>query len=263
MNKQLLSGSVIVGLFALLPLVVSANDSIVFSPDGNWFAIGKQNGAIELRKLKTGDLLAAFTQLKKPPDPASAINWRPNLAISPDGSILASASGSSPVTLWDVKSRETIKILPKASVGYQLTFSNDGSLLAGIGRDTKVGPHRLTLWDTMSGKIVKTLTLELRLGREYSRNRILRAHFPESGGVLAVETVDDGIPFIRIWDTNNGRETVKAQAEAWALSPDGKYVVTRTPVDKTGLNNRHTVWSAPSGKIVNELPARTKDQEAE
>jgi len=263
MKRLIWSSVVIVVLIGLLPLSVSASDSIVFSPDGKLVAIGQRNGSIELRETETGNLLTTVTQLEEPPLPESAVRWRPELVFSPDGSILASASGYSPVTLWDVKRREKIKTLPIESVGYSLTFSSDGSLLAGIGVDGKAGPHRVTLWNTKSGKAIKSLTVELRWGSEYAQNRIRRAHFPESGGVLAIETIEDGILFVRLWDTKTGKETVKIQAEAWSLSPDGKYVVTRTSVDKTGLNYRHTMWGATSGKIIKELSAEAEDQKAE
>lgn len=263
MEKRIGHSVAIFLLIALLAVDVSASGSIVFSPDGKLVAVGKRSGAIELRASETGNLLTTFNQLETPPDPLSAVNWRPKIAFSPDGDTLASASGYSPVVLWDVKRREKIKSLPVISVGYDLSFSSDGSLLVGIGVDSKAGPHRLTLWSIQSGKPIRSLAVEMRLESEHASNRIRRAHFPASGGVLAIETLEDGIPLVRLWDTKTGEETVKIHAEAWDLSPDGKYVLARTAVDKTGRTDQHTLWDVNSGKVVKTIPAKADDQRAE
>ena len=179
----------------LMAFNVSVGGSSVFSPDGKLYATGKQNGSIELRDTQTANLLATMSQLKKPPKPRSAVNWRPFLAFSPDGKVLASASGNSPVTLWDVQQRKKIKTLPVTSEGHYLTFPADGM----------------------------------------------------------VETVEDDTPFVRILDVKTGGETVKIQAQDWALSLDGKFVVTRANVDTSGRRHRHRIWNTATGKMIKEI----------
>ncbi|HCC21367.1 MAG TPA: hypothetical protein DEP88_08995 [Verrucomicrobiales bacterium] len=237
----------------LMAFNVSVGGSSVFSPDGKLYAIGKQNGSIKLRETQTANLLATMSQLEKPPEPMSAVDWRPFLAFSPDGKVLASASGYSPVTLWDVQQRKKIKTLAEPSVGYKLTFSADGTILAGMGMVGKDGSQRVTLWDARSGNVIKSLTLEFKLrGTDVKQNKFLGVYFPQSGSCVAIATVENDTSFVRILDVKTGGETVKIRAQDWALSLDGKFVVTRANVDTSGQRHRHRIWNTATGKMIKE-----------
>ena len=237
-------------LTATLVIPAAASERIAFSPDGKRMAVGWDDGRIEIRDGATGDLRASFLHEGVPNfDPASsAVNWTPTFAFSPDGKTLASACGYAPVMLWDAEDGGKIRALPGRSVGYDLTFSSDGSRIIGIGVDSKVGPHRLTLWDVQAGRRLRDLTIEMKLGKEWNRYCFKTVRFAQSGPMLVIETYEGQRHFIRVWNAQTGEETMKIASDAgyppsWVLSPDGNTLVTRSY-----SSGKHTMWETDTGK---------------
>lgn len=145
-------------LTTCLVIPAAASEQIAFSLDGKQMAVGWGDGRIELRDGASGEVQSSFLHEGVPDfgGAMSAVRWTPQFVFSPDGKILASACGYAPVILWDAERGQKIRALPGRSVGYDLTFSSDGSRIIGIGIDSKIGPLRLTLWDTVTGKAKKT-----------------------------------------------------------------------------------------------------------
>ena len=242
-------------LTARLALPAAASDQIAFSPDGKRMAVGWGDGRIELREGATAEVRASFRHEGVPDTGGvkSAVRWTPRFAFSPDGKILASACGYAPVILWDAERGEKIRALPRRSVGYDLTFSSDGARLIGIGIDSKIGPLRLTLWDTKAGRKLRELTVKKNLGKEWNSHRIESARFAQTGPMLLIDTYEGERHFIRIWNAQTGEETMKIESDAGyppfrVLSPDGKILVTRSYSRTSGLPEKHTVWDTVTGK---------------
>lgn len=131
------------------------HSAMALSPDGSLLAIGTRLGFIALCDATTGE--AFVTPL------AHGEGWIWELAFSPDGNTLVSASDESTVKLWDVrdpsapKGLRTIDAHSKAVCA--VAFSPDGRTLATAGGDCSwFDPRKLhhlaeiRLWDVATGE---------------------------------------------------------------------------------------------------------------
>ncbi len=76
-----------------------------------------------------------------------------DLAFSPDGTQLATASADATISLWNPTTGQELQVLSghRAAVE-RIVFSPDGSLLISVGAD-----HTLRLWDAMNGEELAVL----------------------------------------------------------------------------------------------------------
>ena len=95
-------------------------DAVAFLPDDTILAYMSRSG-IKLLDVTTGANLATFTH-----------RYIGSMAISPDGTILASVGydGKLTIKLWDVTTGENIATLEHTHGIYKLSFSSDGRVLA-------------------------------------------------------------------------------------------------------------------------------------
>ncbi len=170
-----------------------------------------------------------------------------DVAISPDGEILAAAGGNNhSVVLWSASSGERLRVLTGDSVVNAVAFSPDGALLAtgsdiwnphtgerlsnfaGGAYDVAFSPNGKTIatangylpngvrfFDASSGTLTRTVT------PEYAR----RLAFSPDGTLLATVGLQDRAA---LWRVDTG-EKVGTRAGAWAraeFSPDGHVVAT-------------------------------------
>jgi serine/threonine protein kinase/WD40 repeat protein/tetratricopeptide (TPR) repeat protein len=120
-----------------------AGKSATFSADGNTFATASRTArSIRIWKLAgTGEKLVL----------AGHESMVPDVAFSPDGKLLASASKDRKVKLWDVATGRLRRTLPSFESSIQsVDFSPDGSLLA----TGQFGPaaQPVQVWDVTTGK---------------------------------------------------------------------------------------------------------------
>jgi WD40 repeat protein len=99
-----------------------AVSSVAFSPDGHRLASGSQDRTLRLWDIRSGSMSG--------PPLGGHTEGLVSAVFSPDGRTLASSSNDGTVRLWDVERRRLLGApLPAAVVG-NVTFSQDGRMLA-------------------------------------------------------------------------------------------------------------------------------------
>jgi WD40 repeat protein len=199
--------------------------AVAFSPDGQWFASGSEDGHARL-----WPALPAAARPTLLPQAAGGTLPR----FSPDGKLLA-VVGDRHVHCWDVATRRLAFALPYQKFKEHepaVAFSPDGQTLVAAGMDGKA--H---LWDAATG----------RPRREPLDHQgpILAVAFSPDGRTLATA---GGASTTRRWDVASGREVGPALTFSEgahnhvAFSPDGRLLVIGAEVGEV------RVWDAATGQ---------------
>jgi WD40 repeat protein/basic membrane lipoprotein Med (substrate-binding protein (PBP1-ABC) superfamily) len=158
------------------------------------------------------------------------------VAFRPDGKQLATVLPDQTVRLWDAETGAEIPLAGPIDAGDGLMFSPDGSRLVTV---TPVNLPRI--WDLRTAQEVVSFP-----GHS---DYVSFAIFDPDGARL-LSTSDDGTA--RVWDTSSGQELLKLEHPGWvwtaAFSPDGKRIATLS-------GNQAIVWDAASGARLLTLNA--------
>ena len=161
------------------------------------------------------------------------------IAVSPDGTTLASGDVDGNLDIWKLTSGAKTRSDKLAHAIEALTFSSDGKTLAIGDADRTV-----RLSDASSGKVTRTL---------HTRSHVEMLDLSPDGNVLAVGTRDPGL---ELWDlrTDAAGRTLVAPGDHFdampgfvAFSPDGRFVTCG------GHGKDIAIFDVASGTLLKEL----------
>ncbi len=151
-------------------------------------------------------------------------------ALSPDGSVLATASDDGTVQIRDLAAMTVRAVLAGHTAAiWRCTFSPDGTSLATAGNDGVV-----RLWDVESGATRSVLS---------HRAAVTCCAFSPDGAVLAT-TAQNGI--VRLWGVADAQARWSVEGHsggAWscAFAPDGRWLAT------AGSDGLVRIWDSADG----------------
>jgi WD40 repeat protein len=239
---------------------VPANISrVAFTPDGTRIAASGENGA-EIKFYET----ATGREVQTLPLGANA------LAFSGDGKWLGASSGSS-VKILDLSAGREIETLAGQLAAQDLIFSADGKFLI-------TGDASLGLWDTSSGKLMRTIeggtqsfayspdgrwlatnpkgNLQIWDTRTWTAAKVSPpgAEHVWWMGFSAAQSVSANLAAsgVKWWQVGSGAEALSVWGATYAaaLSSNGKILVT---AEQRGGNV--SLWDVSSGKLLRTFSA--------
>jgi WD40 repeat protein len=206
------------------------------------------------------------------------------VAFSPDGNIIASASGDKTVKIWDAKTGKNIQTLQGHQHDvYSVAFSPDGNTIASASGDSTV-----IIWDAKTGKNIRTLqghqksvysvafsqygniiasasrdkTVKIWDAKTGKNIRTLQGHqnsvinvtFSPDGNTIASASRDKKVI---IWDVKTGEDILtfqghQSEVTSVVFSPDGKTIAS-TSTDNVLGDNTVIIWDAKTGKEIQTL----------
>ncbi|KAG9397021.1 Protein kinase domain [Carpediemonas membranifera] len=160
------------------------------------------------------------------------------IAVSPDGSTIASSGDNRKIKLWSKRGRLVKTLEGHTNNVNSLAFSRDGKTLVSGSFDKTVRS-----WDVATG--------EYRTMKGHS-NWVLSVAISPDRKTIVSESLGDTI---RVWDAESGRleQTLEGHKNCVitvAISPDGKSIVS-------GSDEMIKVWDAESGRLEQTLEGHT------
>ena len=205
---------------------------ITYSKDGSLFAAASTIG-VWLYEARTGKELNLFLEHE---DGVRCV------AISPDNSLLASASGdNSIIKIWDLQSGDLKLTLSGHTDGVRsLIFSQDGQKLISGGDD-----ELIHFWDVATGKLIRTIA-----GHACG---VFEVMYSPNGELLASFGNDD---MIHLWNGQTGEflHTLTGNmgsVSSISISPDSKLLASGN------RDGKIRIWDTETGNLRRTITATT------
>lgn len=220
--EQVLASSV--RNFHLIALETEAAASVAWSPDGDYFAVGRIDGSITFYEANP---LAPDFYITSPVSEITSVAW------SPDSRHIAAVGVNGAILIQNMDDSSDVVAIQSAESGMRgVDWSPEGTKIVTANVD-----HTAQIWNAEDGSLL--LTLE---GHEDAVNS---AAWSPDGTKIATASSDDTV---RIWDAETGDELLTLSGHddhvySVAWSPDGSELVTASD-DKTAK-----VWNAQTGAV--------------
>ncbi|MCP3694697.1 MAG: WD40 repeat domain-containing protein, partial [Planctomycetaceae bacterium] len=205
--------------------------SVRFTTDNQSVLSAGHDRSIRLWDITTGTEIAEFVGNQHLVD---------TIDLSRDGQWLASSDGEQ-VRLWNVESRETVRLMEGHTAHVtHVAFNQAGSLLASASKD-----HSIRIWNPETGALMAVLE-----GHEDEVNCVW---FSPDDQQLVSASADQTT---RIWNVSGEEEfLLKSKDEliyTVCFSPDGRRVVSAgSPL--VGKHGTVKIWDAHTGQLVGAL----------
>jgi WD40 repeat protein/serine/threonine protein kinase len=216
---------------------VFEDSALSISPDGQRLAAGSRDGQIKVWDWEAGQELLELR---------GHTREVLTVAFSPDGTLLASGSGSGllgepgELKLWDAATGRELLNIPRSPHGVTaVAFSPDGRRLA-TGTGDRGGIGEANLWDVTSGQEL------LRISGESEAVNFL-VFSPDGQGLATCGWLRPGV---RLWDTRTGQNLLSIHGDVRApvaFSPDGRQLLAR------GGKKTLAVWDAVQNPAFRSL----------
>jgi Tol biopolymer transport system component len=216
--------------------------SLTYSPDGALIATANNRDQARLSEYRYYAAIwrvegAALERYLLGPQ-----QWVNDVAFSPDGRFLATASDEDRIFLWQV-SDGTLQLEIEASLGgvSSLDFSPNNLLLAAGGWGTKVALFQLS-----DGHLLRVL--------EAHTDSVNDVEFSPDGVLLATASSDSNV---KIWQVGDGRlvHTLSAHVASVpkvAFSPDGSWLASASD------DGSVSIWQVSDGLQMRDLAAHSE-----
>lgn len=219
-------------------------NSLVASRDGDYIAMGGEDGMVQMWQVSTG-LPVLITQAHS--------TYIFALAFSPDARTLVSGSMDTGIKFWDVATGNCLQTW-HYDHPWGLAFSPDGTVLAGSLGDIS---RSILLWNWRTGEVLQSLT-----GHSGPANGIAFAPYPIALAPgapprqILVSCGQDGL--VKVWDIDSG-ECLHTMTEhsgmCWALAmhPDGDRFAT------SSFDHTVKIWHIATGTCLQTLRGHTAE----
>ena len=158
------------------------------------------------------------------------------LAITPDGQLVATGGGDAKVKLWSLPNGQLLNTLPLSGEACGLAITPTGSLLVSAAYDGGI-----RLWSLPGGQLLRTLTGH--------NSEVTGLIITPDGRLLASSSYDHSV---KLWSLPNGdfltTLTHPNPVYALAVTPDGKVLASGDAYAGTV-----SLWSLPDGHLLRTL----------
>ncbi|MEZ6139503.1 MAG: serine/threonine-protein kinase [Zavarzinella sp.] len=202
--------------------------AVAFSPKGNLFATGTEDGKLKFWDPTTGNIQG---ELKSYNSPIWAVGF------GPLGEKVAAAADDGTVRLWNVKTSEEEQTLPHSYPVRSMAFSPSGFKVATGTRNGAV-----TIWDARSG-----MTQLRTIGHE--QGVVLCMAFSTDDKMVASACSDKTV---KVWDADNAKLLYTlaghdGPVDCVAFDPTNKYIATG------GWDKKLRIWNRANGELLSTI----------